>query len=143
MISRAGLFYRRCRMRLLQQPFRPGRGLGACRPRRATAPCVPDNAATHKPRLVHDRLLKRPRWHLHFTPISLSWLNLVEGWFSLLIQGGLQYGAFGSADAPEAAIQAYIDLTHAERKSFIWTKTADDILASVGRFCQRISHLDN
>jgi transposase len=104
---------------------------------------VLDNAATHKTKLVHDWLLKRPRWHLHFTPTSSSWLNLVEGWFSLLTRRCLQRGAFGSTDALEAAIQAYIDRTNAEPKPFIWTKSADDILASVGRFCQRTSNSDH
>ena len=103
---------------------------------------VLDNAATHKTRMVHDWLLKRPRWHLHFTPTSASWLNLVEGWFSLLTRRCLQRGAFASTDALKAAIQGYIDRTNAEPKPFIWTKSADDILVSVGRFCQRTSNSD-
>ena len=97
---------------------------------------VLDNAATHKTRLVHDWLLKGPRWHLHFTPTSSSRLNLVEGWFSLLTRRCLQRGAFGSTDALEATIQAYIDQINAELKPFRWTKTADDILANVAHFCQ-------
>ncbi|WP_159351537.1 IS630 family transposase [Roseomonas harenae] len=101
---------------------------------------VLDNAATHKTKLIHDWLLKRPRWHLHFTPTSASWLNLVEGWFSLLTRRCLQRGAFASTDALKTAIQGYIDQTNAEPKPFVWTKSADDILASVGRFCQRISN---
>jgi transposase len=101
---------------------------------------VLDNAATHKTRVVHDWLLKRPRWHLHFTPTSASWLNLVEGWFSLLTRRCLQRGAFASTDALQAAIQGYIDRTNAEPKPFIWTKSADDVLASIGRFCQRTSN---
>jgi transposase len=104
---------------------------------------VLDNAATHKTRLVHDWLLKRPRWHLHFTPTSASWLNLVECWFSLLTRRCLQRGAFGSTDALKAAIQGYIDRTNAEPKPFVWTKSADDILASVARFCQRTSNSDH
>lgn len=67
---------------------------------------VLDNAATHKTRIIHDWLLKRPRWHLHFTPTSSSWLNLVEGWFSLLTRRCLQRGAFASTDALKTAIQA-------------------------------------
>jgi transposase len=104
---------------------------------------VLDNAATHKTRLVHDWLLKRPRWHLHFTPTSSSWLNFVEGWFLLLTRRCLQRGAFGSTDALEAAIHTYIDQTNAEPRPFIWTKSADDILASVQRFCQRTSNSDH
>jgi transposase len=101
---------------------------------------VLDNAATHKTRVVHDWLLKRPRWHLHFTPTSASWLNLVEGWFSLLTRRCLKRGAFPSTDALKAAIQGYIDHTNAAPKPFIWTSSADDILASVGPFCHRTSN---
>jgi transposase len=98
---------------------------------------VLDNAATHKTRLVHDWLVKRPRWHLHFTPTSASWLNLVESWFSLLTRRCLQRGAFASTDGLKAAIQAFVDQTNAEPRPFVWTKSADDILNSVGQFCQR------
>ena len=101
---------------------------------------VLDNAATHKTKLVHDWLLKRPRWHLHFTPTSASWLNMVEGWFALLTRRCLQRGVFQSTDALEAAIAAYIAHTNAEPRPFTWTKSADAILASVGRFCQRTAN---
>jgi transposase len=98
---------------------------------------VLDNASSHKTRLVHDWLVKRPRWHLHFTPTSASWLNLVEGWFSLLSRRCLQRGIFVSTDSLKAAIEAYIDQTNLDPKPFIWTKSADEILASIKRFCQR------
>ncbi len=101
---------------------------------------VLDNLKTHKTRLVHDWLAKRPRWQLHFTPPSASWLNLVECWFALLSRRRLQRGAFTSTDDLEAAILAYIAETNADPKPFVWTKTADDILASVARFCQRTSN---
>jgi transposase len=104
---------------------------------------VLDNAATHKTKLVHEWLLKRPRWHLHFTPTSASWLNLVEVWFALLTRRRLQRGVFTSTADLEAAIQTYIDQTNDEPKPFHWTKSADVILASVGRFCQRISNSDH
>ena len=101
------------------------------------------NAATHKTKLVHDWLLKRPRWHLHFTPTSASWLDLVETWFALLTRRRLQRGVFTSTADLEAAIHTYIDQTNAEPKPFVWTKSADAILASVGRFCERISNSDH
>lgn len=101
---------------------------------------VLDNAATHKTRLVHDWLVKRPRWHLHFTPTSASWLNLVESWFAILTRRCLQRGSFSSMDGLEAAIHAYIQQTNAAPKPFVWTKTADEILASIIRFCQRTSN---
>ena len=104
---------------------------------------VVDNAATHKTKLVQDWLGKRPRWHLHFTPTSASWLNLVEAWFALLTRRRLQRGVFTSTADLEAAIQDYIDQTNAEPKPFVWTRTADAILASIGRFCQRISKSDH
>jgi transposase len=101
---------------------------------------VLDNLKTHKTRLVHDWLVKRPRFHLHFTPTSASWLNLVECWFALLSRRCLGRGAFTSVGDLEEAIHAYIAETNAEPKPFIWTKTADDILGSVARFCQQISN---
>ncbi len=101
---------------------------------------VLDNLKTHKTRLVHDWLAKRPRWHLHFTPTSASWLNLVECWFALLSRRRLERGAFASVGDLEAAILAYVAETNADPKPFVWTKTADDILASVARFCQRTSN---
>jgi transposase len=100
---------------------------------------VLDNAAIHKTRVVHDWLMKRPRWHLHFTPTSASWLNMVEGWFALLTKRQLKRGAFDSVEQLEAAIHAYIDQTNAEPRPFRWTKSADDILKNIGRFCQRTS----
>jgi transposase len=104
---------------------------------------VLDNAATHKTKLVHDWLVKRPRWRLHFTPTSASWLNLVEGWFALLARRQLQRGVFTSTADLEAAIHAYIAQTNADPTPFVWTKTADAILASIGRFCQRTSNSDH
>jgi transposase len=98
---------------------------------------VLDNLKTHRTRLIHDWLVKRPRFHLHFTPTSASWLNLVECWFALLSRRRLERGAFTGTQDLEAAILAYIAETNAHPKPFMWTKTADDILASVARFCQR------
>lgn len=104
---------------------------------------VLDNAATHKTRIVHDWLAKRPRWHLHFTPTSASWLNLVECWFSLLTRRCLRRGAFASTDGLKAAIQTFINRTNAEPRPFVWAKTADEILSSVRQFCQRTSNSDH
>ena len=104
---------------------------------------VLDNAATHKTSLVHDWLIKRPRWHLPFTPTSASWLNMVEGWVALLSRKQLKRGAFTRTDQLEAAIQATVDHPKAEPKPFTWTKSADAILASVSRFCQRTSNSDH
>jgi transposase len=104
---------------------------------------VLDNLKTHKTRPVHDWLVKRPRFHLHFTPTSASWLNLVECWSAVLSRRRLGRGTFTSTQDLEDAIHAYIAATNAAPKPFVWTKTADQILASVGRFCQRISNSDH
>ena len=93
---------------------------------------VLDSAATHKTRPVHDWLLKRPRWHLHLTPTSASWLDLVEGRFSLLTRRCLQRGAVRSTGALKTAIQTHIDQANAGPTPFRWTKSADDILAGIG-----------
>ncbi|HSU24210.1 MAG TPA: IS630 family transposase [Variovorax sp.] len=101
---------------------------------------VLDNASTHKAPTIRRWLAKRPRYHLHFTPTSASWLNLVEGWFALLAARHLRRGTFRSTRALEQAIRAYIAGTNQDPKPFVWTKPADDILASVQRFCQRTSN---
>jgi len=96
-----------------------------------------DNYGTHKTATIQRWLIKRPRFHLHFTPTSASWLNLVERWFGLLTAQQLRRGVFRSTRNLESTIRNYIDLNNESPKPFIWTKTADEILASVARFCQR------
>jgi len=98
-----------------------------------------DNYGTHKTALIRRWLLKRPRFHVHFTPTSASWLNLVERWFALLTEKQLRRGVHRSTQALRAAIRAYIAHTNDHSKPFVWTKTADEILANVARFCHRIS----
>jgi transposase len=98
-----------------------------------------DNYGTHKTPSIHRWLARHPRVHLHFTPTSASWLNLVERWFALLSDKQIKRGAHSSTRALEAAIMAYIALTNQDPKPFVWTKTAEEILASVARFCHRIS----
>jgi transposase len=100
---------------------------------------VLDNYATHKTPLIRRWLAKRPRFHLHFTPIGASWINLVERWFALLTQKQLRRGVHCSTRALEAAILQYIALSNTSPRPFVWIKTADEILASVERFCRRIS----
>jgi transposase len=98
-----------------------------------------DNYATHKTSVIHRWLAKRPRFHLHFTPTSSSWLNLVERWFALLTERQLRRASHRSTLALENAIKQYIQLTNENPKPFIWTKSADEILDSISRFCQRTS----
>ena len=98
---------------------------------------IVDNYATHQTALIRNWLAKRPRFHRHFTPTSASWLNLVERWFGMLTEQQLRRGVPQSSGALEAAIYRYLDLTNENPKPFIWTKTADQILAKVASFCRR------
>ena len=98
---------------------------------------VLDNYATHKTVTIRRWLLKRPRFHLHFTPTGSSWINLVERWFALITEKQLRRGVFHSTRKLEDTIRSYIDTHNAKPKPFTWTKTADEILASVARFCKR------
>ena len=98
---------------------------------------IADNYATHKTALVRNWFAKRPRFHIHFTPTSASWLNLVERWFGLLTEKQLCRGVHQSSAELEAAIYRYLDATNEDPKPFVWTKTAEQILASVARFCRR------
>jgi transposase len=98
---------------------------------------VIDNYGTHKTPLIKTWLLKRPRFHVHFTPTYGSWLNLVERWFAELTTKQLRRGIHRSVNQLEAAIRDFIDAHHADPKPFVWTKTADEILASIARFAQR------
>jgi transposase len=99
---------------------------------------VMDNYATHKAPLVRDWLTRRPRWHVHLTPTSSSWLNQVERFFALLTDKQIKRGVHRSVGALHAAINAFIEQHNAEPKPFRWTKSADDILASIERFCTYI-----
>ena len=99
-----------------------------------------DNYGTHKTPAIKRWLLRHPRFHLHFTPTSTSWLNLVERWFAALTEKQLRRGAHRSTRELEDAIRHYLDLTNRNPKAFIWTKTADQILESLARFCKRISN---
>ena len=96
-----------------------------------------DNYETHKTKLIHDWLAKRPRFHLHFTPTSASWLNLVERWFAELTQKQLRRGVHRSTKELESAIRNFIQHHNKNPKPFVWHKTADQILDSLARFCMR------
>ena len=98
---------------------------------------VMDNASSHKTRLIRAWFAKRRRWHVHFTPTSSSWINQVERFFALLSEQQIKRGTHRSTAELERAINAYIKTRNADPKPFRWTKSADDILASVERFCRR------
>ena len=98
-----------------------------------------DNYGTHKTAAIRNWLAKRPRFHVHFTPTSASWINLVERWFATLTDKQIRRSAHRSVRQLEAAIKSYLAVTNESPKAFVWTKTADEILASVARFCARTS----
>jgi len=98
---------------------------------------VIDNASSHKTKLIGNWFAKRPNWHAHFTPTSASWINQVERFFALLSDQQIKRGAHRSVRELIDAIEAYIKTCNNDPKPFRWTKTADDILASIQRFCQR------
>jgi len=96
-----------------------------------------DNYGTHKTAIIQRWLLKRPRFHLHFTPTGSSWINLVERWFALITEKQIRRGVFQSTRKLETTIRDYIEIYNANPKPFVWTKMADEILASLARFCKR------
>ena len=98
---------------------------------------VMDNYATHKTPLVRSWLLKRPRWHVHLTPTSASWLNQVERFFALITERKIRRGVYRSVAALRADIMSFLEQHNADPAPFRWTKSADDILASIERFCRR------
>jgi len=96
---------------------------------------VLDNYATHKAPPVKAWLARHPRYHLHFTPTSASWLNQVERWFALLADRQIKRGVHRSAQELKAAITAFIQAHNDDPKPFIWTKSADAILQTIARYC--------
>jgi len=103
-------------------------------------PLVLDNYGTHKTPLIHRWLARHPRFHVHFTPTSASWLNLVQRWFAALTEKQIRRGVHRSTRELEEAIRHYTEgATNTRSKPFVWTKTADEILARLGRFCKLIS----
>ena len=100
---------------------------------------VLDNASTHKTPAIKNWLLTHPRFVLHFTPTSASWLNLVERWFGELTTKKLQRGTHRTVRALNADIRAWIADWNDNPRPYVWTKTADQILESIKRYCQRIN----
>ena len=102
---------------------------------------IMDNYGTHKTPLIRAWFAKRPRFHVHFTPTYGSWLNLIERWFAELTTKQLRRGVHRSVPALEAAIREFIEAHNTKGRPFVWTKSADEILASIGRFAQRTLNL--
>jgi transposase len=96
-----------------------------------------DNYGTHKTAMIRKWFAKRPRFHVHFTPTYGSWINLVERWFAELTNKRIRRGVFRSVKDLESAIREYIDVHNEDPTPFVWTKSADEILASIARYAQR------
>jgi transposase len=94
---------------------------------------IADNYATHKHEKVRKWLARHPRFHVHFTPTSGSWLNVIERFFRDLTDKRLRRGVFKSVEQLVEAILAYVDGHNGEPRALVWTKTAEHIIAKVGR----------
>src|SRR5450631_4563356 len=92
---------------------------------------VMDNYGTHKTPTIRAWFARNPRFHVHFTPTSASWLNQVERWFATLTQNYIRRGTHRSTRQLEQAIRNYLDVHNSDPKPFVWSKSAADILASV------------
>jgi transposase len=101
---------------------------------------VMDNYGTHKTPTIKSWFARHPRFHVHFTPTSASWLNQVERWFATLTEKQIRRGTHRSTRELEPAIRDYLEHHNADPRPFNWTRTADDSLASIERFCLRISN---
>ncbi len=98
-----------------------------------------DNYSTHKTPTVRRWLARHPRFHVHYTPTYASWINLVESWFAVLTTRRIRRGSFRSTRQLEAAVREYVDTNNASPTPFVWTKSANDILDSIKRYCLRTS----
>jgi transposase len=98
-----------------------------------------DNYATHKTPDIQRWLLRHPRFHLHFTPTSGSWLNMVERWFAELSTKKIKRGAHTSVKSLEADIRDWIEHWNDDPRPYVWVKTADQILEALARYCQKVS----
>jgi transposase len=102
-----------------------------------------DNSSTHKTPQIKRWLLAHPRFVLHFTPTSSSWLNLVERWFAELTTKKLRRSAHTSVRQLNHDIRAWIKTWNDDPRPYVWTKTADQILESIGIYCRRINNSEH
>jgi len=101
---------------------------------------VLDNYGTHKTPKVIRWFARHPRYHLHFTPTSGSWVNQVERWFAGITDKRIRRGSFDSVRSLEAAIEEYLKANNENPKPFVWTADADLIPGKIQRLCERISN---
>ncbi|MBG0829897.1 IS630 family transposase [Planomonospora sp. ID67723] len=98
-----------------------------------------DNYGTHKTPAIRAWLARHPRFHMHFTPTGSSWINQVERWFGYLTEQLIRRGVHKSVQALEKDIRAWMDQWNDDPKPFVWTKSAEEILESLAKYCRRIS----
>jgi len=108
-------------------------------PKKLDIHLVIDNYATHKHRKVRNWLAARPRYHVHYTPTYSSWLNQVETWFHIITQKAIRRGSFGSTKQLREKIDQFVKDYNSKSKPFMWTATADSILAKLKRVLKSIS----
>jgi putative transposase len=99
---------------------------------------IVDNYATHKHPTVKRWLAAHPRYHVHYTPTSASWLNQVEIWFNIITQRAIRRGSFKSVKELVSKINHFVEQYNATTRPFVWTATADSILEKIKRLCQYI-----
>jgi putative transposase len=104
---------------------------------------VVDNYGTHKHARVKQWLAARPRYHVHFTPTYASWLNQVEIWFNIITQKAIRRGTFRSVKELVTKIDHFVQRSNTSAQPFVWTATADSILAKIKRLCQYISETEH
>lgn len=114
--------------------------IDTCIPEGLDVHIIMDNYATHKTTAIKTWLARRPNYYVHFTPTSASWINQVERWFGELTRKQLRRGVHTSTKQLEDDIRAFIERHNENPKPYRWTKSADEILASVKRFCQKTEH---
>lgn len=98
-----------------------------------------DNYSTHKHAKVKAWLARRPRFHLHFTPTYSSWLNQVERWFALITNQAIRRGSFDSVTDLKRKINEFVEHYNQHPRPFMWTATAESILAKIERLCKVIN----
>jgi len=135
-----GAVFTECKPRHRHQEFLAFlRKLDECIPAQLDVHLIVDNYGTHKHSKVRTWLAQRPRYQIHYTPTYSSWLNQVERWFALITQRAIRRGSFRSVKELVDKIDSFVQHYNRSHRPFVWTATADSILAKITRLCSRIS----
>jgi len=136
----SGSVFAKCKPRHRHQEFLAFlRSLDGNIPAELDVHLIVDNYATHKHAKVRTWLARRPRYHVHYTPTYSSWLNQIERWFALINQRAIRRGSFHSVRDLVEKIDAFVRNYNDAKRPFVWTATADSILAKITRLCSHIS----